>query len=65
MGNDPVQGRQLRPGRSGALILAVDRCSAGKERGRRMDQHDVEKVRQRMKTIIWFVWSVSFIWFFS
>ena len=23
---------------------------------------DAEKVRQRKKTVIWFIWSVSFVW---
>jgi len=25
---------------------------------------DAEKVRQRKKTVIWFVWLIWFVWFF-
>jgi hypothetical protein len=28
-------------------------------------EQDAEKVRQHAKTVIWFVWSVSFVWFFG
>jgi len=27
-----------------------------------LNQQDAEKVRQRKKNVIWFVWSVSFVW---
>jgi hypothetical protein len=27
-----------------------------------LDEQDAEKVRQRKKTVIWFVWFLSFVW---